>query len=110
MKNNYDNFAGENLITYDPKATGERLREIRTRQHLTQEQAGEKLCIERKSLSAIERGATGCSVALFVRIAQVYQVSLDYILLGRKTNLDIIRDLLRKAIELLTFALESLES
>lgn len=106
MKINHE--VNKSIPTYNIPETAVRLREIRKRCGLTQEQAAGQLSIERKTLSAIERGVRGCSVDLFIRMSAVYNVSTDYLLMGKKDELDFIKGVLEKARDSLTLALESL--
>lgn len=72
------------MKTYNIKETASRIRDLRKIHRYTQEQAAELLDIDRRSLSNIETGAKGCSLDLFIRISNVYNVSLDYLLLGKR--------------------------
>ena len=64
------------------KETASRIRDLRKIHRYTQEQAAELLGIDRRSLSYIENAARGCSLDLLLRIADIYNVSLDYLVLG----------------------------
>lgn len=59
-----------NLQAAEFAATGARIRELRERQHLTQEQVATRAQISRSLLSAVERGESGVSVQVFNRIAE----------------------------------------
>ena len=74
--------------TYNITETARRLRELRALQNLKQGEAASRLGIERKSLSAIECGEKGCSIDLFIRMSEIYEVSLDYLVLGKDTLTD----------------------
>lgn len=74
------------MKNYDIKKTAGRIRDLRKIHRYTQEKAAELLKIDRRSLSHIENASKGCSVDLFIRIADVYNVSLDYLLLGDNPN------------------------
>lgn len=79
------------MRTYDMKQTALRIRNLRNIHRYTQEQAAELLGIDRRSLSNIENAAKGCSLDLFIRMANVYRVSLDYLLFGEKTEYDTLK-------------------
>lgn len=64
------------------KAMGERLRNQRKQQHLTQEQLAECLNISIKHYSEAERGLTGLSVENLIKVSEVLGISLDYLLKG----------------------------
>lgn len=70
------------MKTYNMKETASRIRDLRKIHRYTQEQAAELLGIDRRSLSYIENAARGCSLDLLLRIADIYNVSLDYLVLG----------------------------
>lgn len=59
---------------------GDRIREIRKKQKLTQEQLAEKLGITLEYVSQIERGAKMPSMQVFIKILEVLNVSADYLL------------------------------
>lgn len=71
---------------YDMKATAARIGELRSRTGYTREIAASKLGIDCGHLRHIENGTRGCSVDLFVRIAELYEVSLDYLICGKDTD------------------------
>lgn len=79
------------MKTYNMKETASRIRDLRKIHQYTQEQAAELLDIDRRSLSNIENAAKGCSLDLFIRMANVYRVSLDYLLFGEKTEYDTLK-------------------
>ena len=68
------------------KETASRIRDLRKIHRYTQEQAAELLGIDRRSLSYIENAARGCSLDLLLRMADIYSVSLDYLVCGEKTD------------------------
>ena len=74
------------MKTYNIKETASRIRDLRKTYHYTQEQAAEWLQIDRRTLSNIETAKKGCSVDMLLRIAEVYDVTLDYLLLGSDLN------------------------
>lgn len=70
-------------MNYDMKRSGECIRQLRIQNGLTQEKVAELLNIDRSFYSRIETGKKGCSVDLLVQLSELYQVSLDYLVLGR---------------------------
>lgn len=75
-------------MNYDTKASGLRIQRLRKQQNLTQEQLATKLNIAISTLGKIERGQQGFSLDLAIEIALHFEVSLDYILLGREIQTD----------------------
>jgi len=66
-----------------------RLVYLRRRQGLTQAKLAEKLCISRSCLSGIESGRRDPNLDTLIRLADYFDVSVDY-LLGR-SNLPILQ-------------------
>lgn len=97
-------------MNYDIKRSGERIRQLRKEIGYTQERLAQTLNIDRSLLSHIEAGKRGCSIDLLIRLSDVFNVSLDLLVLGRdKTALDTSsRNLLRSNITELIGRLESL--
>lgn len=69
---------------YDIKKSGERIRQLRTKAGYTQETLAEELSIDRSLLSHMEAGRRGCSIDMLIRISEFFNVSLDWIILGRE--------------------------
>ena len=70
-------------MTYDVKQSRERIRQLRTQHRYTQETLAKELNIDRSLLSHVEAGKRGCSVDLFVRLSDFFDVSLDLLILGK---------------------------
>jgi transcriptional regulator with XRE-family HTH domain len=68
---------------YDMKKSGARIRQLRTKSGLTQEKTAEALNVDRSFYCRIESGKKGCSVDLFIQLSELFQVSLDYLILGK---------------------------
>lgn len=68
---------------YDRKAVGERIKKIRLHTGMTQCRLAEKLdYTSERQLQRIESGETSCSVDKLMELAQILNVSADYILFG----------------------------
>lgn len=68
---------------YDKKAVGERIKKIRLHTGMTQCKLAEKLdYTSERQLQRIESGETSCSVDKLMELAQILNVSTDYILFG----------------------------
>ena len=70
-------------MIYDMKKTGERIRQLRTKNGLTQEATAAELNIDRSYYNRIEAGKKGCSIELFIQFSKLFHVSLDYLVMGR---------------------------
>lgn len=71
------------MLYYDKKVVGERIKEARRRRKMTQSSLAEKLdYTTERQLQRIENGETSCSVDKLMEIAQILEVSTDYILFG----------------------------
>ncbi len=64
------------------KEMGNRIRDIRRTQGLTQDQLSEKLSISAKHMSCIERGVSGLSIEHLSQLSDILDVSLDYLVKG----------------------------
>lgn len=87
---------------YDIQASASRIRSLRCKSGLSQEQAAEQLNIDRSYLSRIENGVKGCSVDLFVRMSELYHVSLDFLVLGQVNSQLSLREDIEQVIQQLT--------
>ena len=74
---------------YNVVETGKRIKALRKERKLTQEQLAEKLNIYVDHLGKIERGVSGASIDVLVQIALDFNVSLDYLILGKPNKEDI---------------------
>lgn len=73
---------------YDLKESGLRIKKLRKKKELTQEQLANKLNISTSNLGKLERGLQGLSIDLLIEISIFFDVSLVYILLGRELQTD----------------------
>lgn len=68
---------------YDKKAVGARMKETRRRRGLTQAELAARLDYSsERQMQRIENGETSCSVDKLMEIAQVLEVTTDYLLFG----------------------------
>ena len=70
-------------MNYNMKQSGERIRQLRIKNGLTQEKTANALNIDQSYYGRVETGKKGCSVDLFIQLANLFDVSLDYLILGR---------------------------
>ena len=71
---------------FNQSAFGRRVRETRKERKLSQAEMAEKLNISTNHYGHIEQGNKGCSIDLLLEMADVLQVSTDYLLLGRSSE------------------------
>ena len=67
----------------------ERLQELRKRAGYSQEQVAEMLGISRQAISKWESGQGNPEIDNVVKLTEIYNVSADYILLGRENNISV---------------------
>lgn len=65
---------------------GERLAKLRAEKKMTQSQAAEAVGITESQCSKIECGRSSIKLTTAVKFAQLYGVTLDYLLLGRTSE------------------------
>lgn len=61
---------------------GKRIKELRNRKGVTQEEMAEDLNISYVHINKIEGGKRGCSVDLIMELSSYFSVSTDYLLTG----------------------------
>ena len=72
-------------MNYDLKRSGERIRQLRKKKGYTQEELAQALNMDRSVLSRIEAGKYACSVDILAQMSCFFNVSLDYLVLDRKS-------------------------
>lgn len=70
-------------MSYNMKKCGNRIHQLRIKKGLTQEGVAETLNIDRSFYSRIEAGKNGCAIDLLVQLSELFEVSLDYLILGK---------------------------
>lgn len=93
---------------YDPKEVGLRIKKLRKQNGITQEQLAETLNITVNQLYRVESGLSAGSVDLVVELSAHFDVSLDYLLLGKEQPRDYIKEKVKVLIALLTTWLKDL--
>ena len=75
---------------YDIVKSGERINGLRTARRMTRQQLAEHIGLSVDALRKIETGVNGAKIDTLVSIADVFEVSLDYLVSGseRKTDTD----------------------
>ena len=74
----------EQKMKYDLIETGKRIKEIRKQNGLTQEQFAEMFNVSIVHLASVEKGRRGASIELLVDVACKFDMSLDYLILGKR--------------------------
>lgn len=70
-------------MNYNMQQGGERIRQLRIQNGLTQEKTANALNIDQSYYGRIETGKRGCPVDLFIQLSDLFGVSLDYLIMGR---------------------------
>ncbi len=86
---------------FDPKSSGARIKKLRAAHGLTQEQFSQHLNISDSHLRKMESGVSGGSIDLLVEIAEYFDVSLDYLVLGKTLSEEVMRKRINAAINIL---------
>ena len=84
---------------YDLRESGLRIKKLRKQKGLTQEQLADKLNISTSNLGKLERGLQGLSIDLLIELSIFFDVSLDYILLGREMQTDALKRQIHSMLE-----------
>ncbi|HDK7218151.1 TPA: helix-turn-helix transcriptional regulator [Clostridium botulinum] len=63
---------------------GDRLKELREEKEMTQEELGKLLNVSRQTISGYEAGAIEPSISNLVKLANIFNISLDYLLCRTK--------------------------
>lgn len=69
-------------MNYDMIRSGKRIQQLHMEKGYTQDELAAALNINRSFVSRIESGKKGCSVDLFIQFSEIFQVSLDFLILG----------------------------
>jgi len=82
-----------------PDTIGDRIRQLRRRLGLTERDLGELVGVTMQHISRIEKGLSGPSLDLLVRISQELGVTSDYLLTGVRITDETIRNVTIGAIK-----------
>ncbi len=74
---------------YDIVESGKRIRELRTRKGVSRQELSEKLGVSWDALRKIENGINGAKIDTLVCIADLFSVSLDYLVYGKICDTEI---------------------
>ena len=70
---------------YDVIETGRRIQKLRKGKGLTQEQLASLLKVTDRHIRSVESGGRNASIDLLVSLSDIFNVSLDYLILGKQT-------------------------
>ena len=87
---------------FDRTAYGERIKRLRTGRELTQEQLAEKINISRTYIVKIENGVQIGPIEIAIELAMFFDVSMDFLLLGKENYRVDRKQCLRMAIDILS--------
>ena len=66
------------------------IKKLRTDNHLSQDDLAEKLYVSRQSISKYENGEATPDMDKLVQLAEIFGVSLDYLILGREPEKEVL--------------------
>ena len=95
-------------MRFDRDNYGSRIRSLRKKRGFTQEQLAEKMNVSTPYIAKIENGKQTGPVELAVEFAEFFEVSLDYLLVGKGNFAEEQKHRLRMIISLLSKLEESL--
>ena len=75
---------GGTKMYYDLVESGKRIKALRKKHGLTQEQLAEQLGVAANTIARIETGNRGVSIDLAIELVVRFDTTLDYIFLGRE--------------------------
>ena len=87
---------------FDRMAYGERIKRLRTGRELTQEQLAEKINVSRTYIVKIENGLQIGQIEIAIELAMFFDVSMDFLLLGKENYRVDRKQCLRMAIDILS--------
>lgn len=68
---------------YHVEETAKRIRNLRESMGYTQEQVAAWVNVDRRHIARVEAGTRGCSLDMLICLAELYDVSLDYLVFGK---------------------------
>jgi len=77
-------------VYYDIVNSGERIKELRAARRMTRQQLAEQIGLSVDALRKIEAGVNGAKIDTLISIAELFHISLDYLVCGceRKAEVD----------------------
>ena len=65
---------------------GQQIKNLRTANHLSQEDLAQKLFVSRQSISKYENGEATPDVEKLIQMAEIFEVSLEFLILGTEAE------------------------
>ena len=87
---------------------GRRVKEYRVKAGLSQSELAKRVGVEKTHISRIERGVAACSIDLLLEISDILQISTDYLLKGRITPNDKLKEHIDIILSQLTMIIQDL--
>ena len=84
---------------FDPVETGKRIKGLRDKHELTQIEFAEKINVDRSFVSKMETGIKSPSIDLLVEIAVMFDVTTDYLLMGKSMDSRLSKEEVREMAE-----------
>ena len=84
------------------KVFGKRIKQLRKQHRLTQSELGEMVGLTQQSITAWETGRTYPNLETAAALADIFDISLDYLAMGTKSKTLTLQDLSEDQIQLLT--------
>ena len=77
-------------VYYDIVNSGERIKELRAARRMTRQQLAEQIGLSVDALRKIEAGVNGAKIDTLISIAELFHITLDYLVCGceRKAEVD----------------------
>ena len=97
-------------MQYDTKASGKRIKQLRQEMNLSQEQLAEKLNVSQNMIAKIECGLRRPSVDFLIELAEFFETSLLYIVIGTSEEATDKKRQIEEAIEQIDQTMELLQN
>lgn len=97
-------------MQYDTKASGKRIKQLRQEMNLSQEQLAEKLNVSQNMIAKIECGLRRPSVDFLIELAEFFETSLHYIVIGTSEEATDKKRQIEEAIEQIDQMMELLQN
>lgn len=97
-------------MQYDTKASGKRIKQLRQEMNLSQEQLAEKLNVSQNMIAKIECGLRRPSADFLIELAEFFETSIHYIVLGTSKEATDKKRQIEEAIEQIDQMMELLQN
>ena len=94
---------------FDQVEFGRRIKRERIKMKVTQEELAVQMNISHNHMNRIETGREGCSIDLLLELAELFEVSTDYLLTGRHPSNEIVKRQLQGVVEHLEDILQKMD-